>query len=296
MTDNKAFKSKGVFSFEVFPPKKSHGIETLETTFAELAALSPDYISVTLGAGGNASLRQNTLQVADRLQNTHDVPAVAHLPAINFSRDEVSRFLDALEQRGIHRVLALRGDRTPNQAPKTDFSYAGDLVGFIRQRGGFLIGAACYPEKHLEATSASDDLHHLKRKVDAGTDYLITQLFFDNQKFFDFMEKARGIGIHVPIQAGIMPVTNAQQIKHIAELTHVHFPKSLTALLQRYANDPQSLRAAGLDYATAQIDELIAQNVAGFAGVHLYTMNDPAVATYIDHRCGDWFHSAQRIA
>lgn len=296
LNNNPPIKTKGIFSFEVFPPKKDQGIAALASTFAELSALSPDYISVTLGAGGNASLRQNTLKVADQLQNTHGVPAVAHLPAINFSRDEVSHFLDTLEQHGICRVLALRGDRAANIPQSTDFRYASDLVDFIRQRGGFYIGAACYPETHLEATSAADDLFYLKQKVDAGVDYLITQLFFDNQRFFDFMERAQKIGIHAPTQAGIMPITNAQQIKRIIELTQVHIPKPLTALLQRYADDLPSLRAAGLDYATTQIDELVTQGGSGFAGVHLYTMNDPAVATHAYRQSHPLFHPVQNIA
>lgn len=296
LSSNPPIKTKGIFSFEVFPPKKDQGITTLASAFAELAALSPDYISVTLGAGGNTSLRQNTLKVADQLQNTHGVPAVAHLPAINFNRNTVSHFLDTLEQHDIRRVLALRADSSPNTPKNTDFQYAADLISFIRQRGGFYIGAACYPETHLEATSPADDLYYLKQKVDTGVDYLITQLFFDNQRFFDFMEQVQRLGIHIPIQAGIMPITNAQQIKHITELTQVHIPKPLATLLQRYADDLPSLRAAGLDYATTQIDELVAHDVTGFAGVHLYTMNDPAVATHVYRQCHHLFHSAQKIA
>lgn len=269
---------ESLFSFEVFPPTKTSGLSAIESSFAELATLSPDYISVTLGAAGSEALRRNTLHVADLLQNIHHVPAVAHLPAINFDHDEVSDFLDQLEDHGITRVLALRGDQSPDRPAKTDFPYATDLVRFIRQRGGFSIGAACYPETHLEAESPSADLRYLKEKVDAGVDYLITQLFFDNARFFDFMEKAQHMGIHVPVQAGIIPLTNAKQIKHIAELTQVHFPAKLSQLLTRYADDADSLRAAGIDYAIEQIQAL---QQSGVAGIHLYTMNNPAVAKQI---------------
>lgn len=290
MTIARTFKEQCVFSFEVFPPHKKDGIETIKPVLADLAALNPDYMSVTLGAGGNAALRQNTIEVVDILQNEEKIPAVAHLPAVNFSRTEVNAFLETLKQRGITRVLALRGDKTPNQPPKTDFPYAANLIDFIRQHQTFCIGAACYPETHLEAVSAKKDLYYLKQKVDAGVDYLISQLFFDNQKFFDFIEKTQQIGIRVPIQAGVMPVTNLQQAKHITKLTEVKFPTAMTNQLERYANDAGSLRQAGLDFANQQIQQLVEQ---GVAGVHLYTMNAPSVAKAICEQSRHLFNAAK---
>lgn len=276
------FEQKKVFSFEVFPPKKTEGLALLEPTFAGLAKLSPDYISVTLGAAGNAALRQTTLDAVDLIQNTYNTPSVAHLPAINFKRAEIDEFLTVLSQRRIKRVLALRGDKSPDRLPETDFPYAVDLVSYIKKKGGFSIGAACYPETHLEATSEQADLMYLKQKVDAGVDYLITQLFFDNQLYFNFLEKTAKLGINVPIQAGVMPITHVKQIKHIADLTQVHFPPALTATLNRYQDDPASLKAAGLDYAVNQIVALLEQG--GSSGIHLYTMNNATVAETISQR------------
>lgn len=276
------FDKKNVFSFEVFPPKEQGGLAAIEPAFAGLAQLSPDYISVTLGAAGSTALRQATLKAADMIQNKYQIPSVAHLPAINFNRAEVEFFLAELAQKGITRVLALRGDRSPYNQPQKDFPYAADLVSFIKEKGGFCIGAACYPETHLEAESAEQDLIYLKEKVDAGVDYLITQLFFDNQRFYDFIEKTKRLGIEVPIQAGIMPITHYKQIKHIKQLTHVHFPKSLMAILTRYAQDAASLKAAGLDYAVEQISAILAHQEV--AGIHLYTMNNPTVAEAVSHR------------
>lgn len=279
-----------ILSFEVFPPKKTDSLTTLTPAFASLAELSPDYISVTLGAGGNASLRQNTLFVADHLQNDHGIPAVAHLPAINFTKAEIREFLQALKQRGITRFLALRGDKCPNKTPKTDFTHASDLVEFVRGFGGFEISAACYPETHLEASSPADDIKHLKTKVDAGVDRLITQLFFDNDLFLNFVERARKAGIDTPIQAGIMPITNLRQIERISELTQVHIPKTLQQQLARYADDPVSLSAVGIDYAAQQIQTLLGHDIAG---IHLYTMNNPAIAGAIQTATRHLFHPEQ---
>lgn len=276
------FAEKKVFSFEVFPPKEQRGLSAVEPAFAGLAQLSPDYISVTLGAAGSLSLRQTTLKAADMIQNKYQIPSVAHLPAINFSRAEVEVFLAELSQKGITRVLALRGDKSPYHQPKDDFPYAADLVSFIKEKGGFCIGAACYPETHLEAKSPQHDLLCLKEKVDAGVDYLITQLFFDNQRFYDFMEKTSHLGIEAPIQAGIMPITHYKQIEHIARLTRVHFPKPLKAILARYEHDAASLKSAGIDYAVEQITAVLEHQTV--AGIHLYTMNNPRVAQAVYQR------------
>lgn len=266
------FTQKCVFSFEVFPPKRGGTAEQIAPTLATLSSLSPDYISVTLGAAGNHALKQQTLSVAKAIQKDYQTPSVVHLPCINFSEAEIKQFLTDLTSQGIQNVLALRGDYAADgTTAKTDFSYAVDLIRFIRKHFNFSLSAACYPETHLEAKSAHDDLLYLKQKVDTGAEYLISQVFFENQRFYDFTHRAQAIGIQAPIQAGIMPITTLNQAQYIANLTHVHFPASLNQLLKQYATDPRSLRAAGIDYAIAQIQHL---QQRGVSGIHLYTMND----------------------
>ena len=203
------FQEKSVvFSCEVFPPKKTSPIETVYRTLDQLQDLRPDYISVTFGAGGSAG-DNLTGRIAAAIQDQYHIPSVAHLSCVNYTRDEVAGLLDGLKAMGIENILALRGDMDPNHPPKTDFQYASQLIAFIKSRdNSFHLSGACYPEGHIESPDMVSDILNLKKKVDAGAEHLVSQLFFDNDDFYDFREKARIAGINVPIQAGIMPVLN----------------------------------------------------------------------------------------
>ncbi len=270
-------KNKTVFSCEVFPPKKDSPIETIYKTLDGLQPIQPDYISVTFGAGGNV-LNQPTGEIASIIQNEYHIPSVAHLTCLNYSKEEVATLLEQFKNAGIENILALRGDRNPDFAPQTDFRYASELITFIKERGDFNISAACYPEGHVESETLVQDILDLRKKVDAGADNLVSQLFFDNEDFYSFLDRAHCAGVDVPIQAGIMPVLNQKQVERMVSMCGSALPSKLTRMLSRYGENPEALRAAGIAYATEQISELIA---AGVDGIHLYTMNNPEVATTI---------------
>lgn len=266
-----------VFSCEVFPPKKTSPVETIYETLDGLKEIRPDLISVTFGAGGSGA-DQSTRKIAAIIQNQYQIPAMAHITCLNSSREEVAALLAGLRADGVENVLALRGDRNPDVAPKTDFAHASDLVSYVRELGGFGIGGACYPEGHPESPDMVCDIRHLKEKVDAGAQHLVSQLFFDNEDFFRFLERARIAGIEVPIQAGIMPVLSKSSIERMVSLCGASLPRKLTRILSRYGDHPQALREAGIAYAIDQISDLIA---GGVEGIHLYTMNSPQVARQI---------------
>lgn len=268
---------KPVFSCEVFPPKKDGSIESVYKTLDGLAAIKPDFISVTFGAGGS-SADLSTRQIASIIQNKYHITAMAHLTCVSAGRDEVNALLDGLAAEGVENVLALRGDPRPDAPPKNDFAHADELVSFIARRGGFGISAACYPEGHTESPDLVSDLRYLKQKVDAGAQHLVSQLFFDNEDFFRFLERCRIAGIDVPIEAGIMPVLSRASIERMVSLCGASLPRKLTRILAKYGDHPQALRQAGINYAISQIVELIA---GGVDGIHLYTMNNPAVAKEI---------------
>jgi methylenetetrahydrofolate reductase (NADPH) len=284
----KTKKEDFLFSFEIYPPKKTAPIEVVYKAVAELSQLSPDYISVTYGAGGGAATASATVEICSLIKNTYHTDTVAHLPGINLTRKQLSSLLSRLRAHNITNVLALRGDKgqedgLPAQGDiqEGDFPYASELVSYIKsldEGQDFTISAACYPEVHLEARSADDDLFHLKTKVDAGTSLLISQLFFDNEVFYRFLERSANVGIKVPIQAGIMPLINARQSAHIIKLCNPHIPADLQALIDKYQDDDKSFRKAGIEYAKGQIADLIEQNVDG---VHLYTMNSSQTAKSI---------------
>ncbi len=273
--------NRAIFSFEIFPPKRDMPLDTIYKTLDELADLEPDFISVTCGAGGSSDgSNRRTIELAASIRNKYHREGIAHLPGINFTKDDVLDMLDELDKNGVHKILALRGDRVEGLVPKSDFRYASDLIAFIRQHAGdkFQIFAACYPEGHIEAPSLDTDIRHLKEKVDAGTDRLITQLFFDNEFFYEFMEKADKAGIHVPVEAGIMPVTNKKQIERMVTLCGATLPRKFQRVLAKYEAKPEALRDAGIVYATEQIVDLLAH---GVDGIHLYTMNNPYIARRI---------------
>lgn len=259
-------------SFEFFPPKGEEGVDKLFAAVAELAPFAPSYVSVTYGAGG--STRQLTVDLVGRIQRDVGIEAMAHLTCVGATQAELASVVDQLEAKGIQNIIALRGDPPKGTTTfvKTDggFGHASELVAFLKQRGKFCIAAAAYPEKHPEAPSAESDLQMLKRKVDAGAEFLITNLFFDNADYFGFVERARAIGITVPIVAGIMPVTNVSQIKRFTAMCGASMPDKLLQRLEPVANDPDAVVEIGVQHALAQCQELLAR---GVPGVHFYTLN-----------------------
>lgn len=278
MSLTELFNQKTVFSLEVFPPKKTADQDAILPTLEQLQSINPDFISVTLGAGGTDHC-DRTVEVANLIQNQLKIPAMAHVPGLYQTKQQVLDLLDQLSSINVENVLALRGDHIPDKQPAGDFNHANELVAFIKEnRPNFSIASACYPNCHMEATDFVDDIGNLKRKVDSGVDHLITQLFFDNQAFYDFKEKTEIAGINVPIEAGIMPCTNRNQIARITQLSGVPLPKKFRAIMDRYQDNKEAMRDAGIAYAVDQIIDLVSQ---GVAGIHLYTMNHPKIAKQI---------------
>ncbi|MBR5165445.1 MAG: methylenetetrahydrofolate reductase [Ruminococcus sp.] len=270
------FKEKTVFSFEVFPPKKTSTVDVIYQTLDELSGLKPDFISVTFGAGGSGN-SFFALDIASRIKESGLIP-VLHLPCINFTRAEIDSTLAEAQARGIENILALRGDINPDIPPVKDFEHASDLITYLRGKGDFDIAGACYPECHPDAETLDEDIDNLKIKVEAGADHLITQLFFDNDSFYDFLDKAAAKGINVPIEAGIMPVVNKNQIERMVTTCGASLPRKFVKIMQRYEHQPEALRDAGIAYAINQIVDLAA---SGVDGIHLYTMNNAYVARKI---------------
>ncbi|MGN0586060.1 MAG: methylenetetrahydrofolate reductase [NAD(P)H] [Oscillospiraceae bacterium] len=270
-------KGKTIFSFEVFPPKKTSPIDTIYNTLDELKDLSPAFISVTYGAGGNPA-DTTTCDIAAYISRELKINSAAHLTCVYSTKEGVLQQLAQFKERGVENILALRGDINPDIPRKHEFEYASDLTAFIKANGDFGISGACYPECHLESENIVEDIKHLKMKVDAGAEHLISQLFFDNAAFYSFIEKARIAGINVPIEAGIMPVVNGKQIQRMVSTCGAGLPTKFTKIMQRYENNPEALRDAGIAYAVDQIVDLISN---GVDGIHLYTMNNPYVARKI---------------
>ena len=268
-------RKNAVWSFEVFPLKAQSGMDGINATLAELADLSPDYVSVTYSAGG--SRNAHTAEVARKVRALGMEP-LAHITCVNSTRQEVLSALENLKASGVENVLALRGDRVEG-ATSTDFRYASDLISFINSNGfDFDVSAACYPEGHPESESMLADVRHLKEKVDLGVTHLNSQLFFDNDDFFRFMDMVRLAGIDVPVQAGVMPLVKASQFGGIVKMTAAKIPSKMSRMYARFADDPESLCEAGIAYATDQIIDLLS---GGVNGVHLYIMNNAYVARRI---------------
>lgn len=273
-------QGKTVFSFEIFPPKKTSSIETIYNTLEELKDLKPDFISVTYGAGGTMTEagKSKTCEIASIIKEKYNITPVAHLSCVNSTKEQVAAELNALKENGIENILALRGDINPDVPRCNDFAYASDLVSFVKEHGDFGISGACYPEGHAEAENMVQDILNLKKKVDAGVTHLMSQLFFDNSYFYEFLEKARIAGVNVPVEAGIMPVTNKSQIERMVTMCGASLPRKFVRTMQRFENNPEALRDAGIAYAIDQIVDLISN---GVDGIHLYTMNNPYVARKI---------------
>ncbi len=275
MRISEMFKAKKpVIAFEIFPPRPDVPLDKIYDHLEQFEALMPDYISVTYGAGG--SRKGRTLEIASRIKKLHGIESMAHFTCVGHTKTEISDMLDSMHESGLENILALRGD-PPADEPDFDFSrsiykHAYELVQHVRSVNNFCIAAAAYVEGHVDSRRLSEDLEHLKEKVDAGVDFLITQLFFDNRLFFDFMEKARSKGINCPVAAGIMPIFKADQIKSITAKSGCSIPAKLVLMMDKYQNNPEDMRKAGIEYASHQIRELIEE---GADGIHLYTMNRP---------------------
>ena len=276
MRTSQLFQDKTVLSYEVFPPKPTSKVDTIYITIEGLKEISPDFISVTYGAGGGKN-NTETFRIAS-LVKSYGIESVVHLPCIAMTKEDVIEKINGLKEIGVENILALRGDVPVEEYVPGDFKYASDLISFIKEHGDFDIAAACYPEGHIEARNKVEDIQNLKRKVEAGADHLITQLFLDNDYFYSFMERCELAGISVPVEAGIMPVTNKKQIKRMASMCGVEIPKKFIAMMDRYDGNPVAMRDCGIAYAIDQIVDLIAQ---GVDGIHLYTMNNPYVAQRI---------------
>ena len=270
-------KGKAVFSFEVFPPKKDSPIESVYGKLEEICALKPDFISVTYGAGGSGA-HSRTCEIASKIKHDFHVESVAHLTCVNSTREMIGETLDDFKAHGIENILALRGDYVEGVEPQKDFRYASELCAYIRAHGDFDVSGACYPEVHVDAKNEVEDVLNLKKKVDAGATHLISQLFFDNVFFYRFLERTKIAGINVPIEAGIMPVTNKKQIERMVSLCGASLPPKFAKMMQKYESKPEALRDAGIAYAVEQIVDLLAN---GVDGIHLYTMNNPTVAEKI---------------
>lgn len=270
-------KKKPVLSFEIFPPKRDKTLEDIDETLKVLCELEPDFISVTFGAGGSVH-NNRTIELAKKIKKEYGIEPLVHLTCLHYSREEISGILKELKENGLENILALRGDRNPDLEAKEDFKYASDLVQYIRQDDYFHVSGACYPEGHLEADGPEEDLRNLKKKVDCGVSHLISQLFFENDIFYSFLDRCRAAGIETPVEAGIMPVINRAQIERMVSLCGASLPEKFSRILQKYENRREALFDAGMAYAVNQVVELLAQDVDG---IHIYTMNNPAVARQI---------------
>ena len=278
MKINELFNKKElVFSFEIFPPKVTSPISTIYKTLEELKDLKPDFISVTYGAGGSLT-NNRTTELSSVVKEKYGVESVAHLTCISSTKEEIDIILDDLKMKGVENILALRGDIPVGQDPKGEFNYAYELISHIKDRGDFNILGACYPEGHVKGRDLKEDMLHLKLKEEMGATHFISQLFFDNNYFYNMLEQKEKLGIKSPIQAGIMPVVNKNQIERISSLCGAHIPEKFIKIMNKYEHDKDALREAGIAYAVEQIVDLVS---SGVDGIHLYTMNNPYVARRI---------------
>ena len=273
-------KNKTGLSFEVFPPKKDDEFDNVYPILQQLAELRPDFISCTYGAGGSRAGK--TIEITSYIRQQLQIDAIAHITCVGFTKEDLHRNCEALQEAGVNHVLALRGDRpqsmSDEQFDSREFYYATDLVRHLKEHTGLQISGACYPEKHFEAPSLEEDLRHLKEKVEAGVTSLVSQMFFDNTFFYRFLDKAHTMGIHVPIHAGIMPITTAKQLGTTVSLSGSSVPKALADIIATYGDDKEDMRKAGIDYAVRQIRDL---REHGVDGIHIYSMNKVKTTTEI---------------
>ncbi len=274
-------------SFEVFPPKTDDAFDSVKSAVREIATLKPAFMSVTYGAGGGTS--RYTLDIAKEIKQNHGVSTLAHLTCVSSTRQTVKERIEDMKAAGIENVMALRGDLTPEMEGKDrsawDYRHAVDLVRELKESGAdFCIGGACYPEVHPESANQKEDIRYLKEKVDAGCEFLTTQMFFDNNLLYNFLYKIREAGITVPVVAGIMPITNANQVARAIKLSGSFMPQRFKSIVDRFGSDPAAMKQAGIAYATDQIIDLFANNVTN---IHVYSMNKPDVAFKVQSNLSD---------
>jgi len=270
---------KTTISFEVFPPKKDDGLASVLASAKQIASLAPDFMSVTYGAAGTT--RENTVRVASEISQTFGVPVVPHMTCMGADREEASALLDRITAAGIGNVMALRGDVPKDGDIRKDFAHASDLISFIREKcPDISIGGACYPEGHVECAHKEEDISFLKKKAECGCDYLVTQMFFDNNIFYNFLYRCLAAGVDIPIVPGIMPITSARQLARSAALSGTNVPEKLRAVTDRFGDSPEAMQQAGVVYASEQIIDLLAN---GVRNIHIYSMNKPEVAAAILH-------------
>ena len=277
MKVSEVYNTKRSLSFEIFPPKKDTELNNIDETLEVLAELKPDFISVTFGAGGSSNCNR-TIELAKKIKYEYNIEPVVHLTCLHYDRNEIDEFAHVLEGEGIENILALRGDPNPNACAKDDFKHSSDLISYLKDKNDFCFLGACYPECHPESPSTVSEIKSLKKKVDAGAEVLLSQLFFDNDIFYRFHEECEIAGIEVPVIPGVMPVINAAQIKKMVSLCNASFPKRFQRIISRYEDNKEALFDAGMSYCLSQIIDLL---VSDIKGIHLYTMNNPMVARRI---------------
>ncbi|MBR3310614.1 MAG: methylenetetrahydrofolate reductase [Solobacterium sp.] len=274
MKISEILKTKDItLSFEVFPPKKTDGMKTVLEAAEKIAALNPDFMSVTYGAGGSNS--RLTMEIASSIKRKYGITILPHLTCVSSTKEHVHHVLDELQKNGIENIMALRGDLPADGRIVHDYTYASDLIRDIRAHSDLCIGGACYPEGHIECAHQDEDIDHLKEKADAGCDFLTTQMFFDNSILYHFLYRIREKGIELPVLAGIMPITNARQLKRSVALSGTMVPRRFSMIVDRFGDDPDAMKQAGIIYASEQIIDLIAH---GVTHIHIYSMNKPEVA------------------
>lgn len=275
MTINTILQNKKVvLSFEIFPPKQQTGFDNVIQAAKELTELKPDFMSITYGAGGTT--QSNTVEIASGILSLN-TPALAHLTCVGSNKEKIGETITLMKNAGIKNILALRGDIPSGMTKEeavTDFQHASDLIPILKE-AGFCVGGACYPEGHPESANREDDIIQLKKKVDAGVDFLTTQMIFDNNMLYSFLYRCHSKGIHVPVLAGIMPITNSSQVSRMVKLSNAYIPSKLLSICDRFSEKPEAMYQAGIAYATDQIIDLISN---GVRGIHIYTMNKPKVA------------------
>lgn len=277
---DKFLEKKPLISFEIFPPKAGYSVDTIYDSIDQLYNMNPDFMSVTYGAGG--STRDKTVEISSYIQNKYNLTSVAHVTCISSTKDETNNILDSLTENNVQNVLALRGDYPKDFSagivPEDRFKNSVELIEHFKKNSNLCVGGACYPEKHPDAKNLDTDIDFLRRKKDAGADFFVTQMFFDNEVFYDFYDKAHKKGIDLPIFTGIMPILNKHQVATVKSLTGNSIPKKLQRLLDKYENNPEALQEAGMSYAISQIIDLLSW---GIDGIHIYTMNKPSTARKI---------------
>ena len=277
MKVSQVYNTKRSLSFEIFPPKKDTELQNIDETLEVLAELEPDFISVTFGAGGSSNCNR-TIELAKKIKYEYNIEPVVHLTCLHYDKNEIDEFAKVLKSEGIENILALRGDPNPNVGAKDDFRHSSDLISYLKDDYDFCFLGACYPECHPESPNTVSEIKSLKKKVDAGAEVLLSQLFFDNDIFYRFNEECEIAGIDVPVIPGVMPVINAAQIKRMVSLCNASFPKRFQRIISRYEDNREALFDAGMSYCLSQVIDLLASDIRG---IHLYTMNNPLVARRI---------------